>query len=193
MSFRFKVERHFSLFKSVKEGKVRPNQIAKGQIVEEIKAKIQKAKSIVFVDYRGLTVAEDTALRTQFRKAGADYKIYKNRLVLRALKECGYDLDEKLFEGTLACAFGFDDEVSPAKILKETIAKSKKMEIKFGVLNGAKIETAEVNALADLPSKEVLVAKLLSVLNGPATQLANVLIAPVRSLATALDAIANKN
>lgn len=171
---------------------MRPNQKAKQIVVEEIKAKIQKAKSIVFVDYRGLTVAEDTALRVEFRKAGADYKIYKNRLVLRALKDCGYDLDEKLFEGPLACAFGFEDEVSPAKILKDVITKSKKMEIKFGVLNGAKIESAEVKALADLPSKEVLIAQLLSVLNGPARNLASVLIAPVRGLATALDGIAKK-
>lgn len=172
---------------------MRPNQKAKQKIVEEIKAKIQKAKSIVFVDYRGLTVAEDTELRSEFRKAGADYKIYKNRFVLRALNECGFSLDDNLFQGTLAVAFGYDDEVTPAKLLKNVIEKSKKMEIKFGVLNGAKIESAEVVALADLPSKEVLIAKLLSVLNGPASGLVTVLNAPIRGLAVALQAISEKN
>ena len=171
---------------------MRPNQKAKQQVVEEIKAKIQKAKSIVFVDYRGLTVAQDTALRSEFRKAGADYKVYKNRLVLRALNDCGINLDETLFQGTLACAFGFDDEVAPAKILDKVISDTKKMEVKFGVLNGEKIDSAEVKALANLPTKEVLLVKLLSVLNGPATGLARVINAPVQNLVLALNAIANK-
>ncbi len=171
---------------------MRPNQKAKQQVVEEIKAKIQKAKSIVFVDYRGLTVAQDTALRSEFRKAGADYKVYKNRLVLRALNDCGINLDESLFQGTLACAFGFDDEVAPAKILDKVISDTKKMEVKFGVLNGEKIDSAEVKALANLPTKEVLLVKLLSVLNGPATGLARVINAPVQNLVLALNAIANK-
>ena len=171
---------------------MRPNQKAKQQVVEEIKAKIQKAKSIVFVDYRGLTVAQDTALRSEFRKAGADYKVYKNRLVLRALNDCGINLDESLFQGTLACAFGYDDEVAPAKILDKVISDTKKMEVKFGVLNGEKIDSAEVKALANLPTKEVLLVKLLSVLNGPATGLARVINAPVQNLVLALNAIANK-
>ena len=171
---------------------MRPNQKAKQQVVEEIKAKIQKAKSIVFVDYRGLTVAQDTALRSEFRKAGADYKVYKNRLVLRALNDCGINLDESLFQGTLACAFGYDDEVAPAKILDKIISDTKKMEVKFGVLNGEKIDSAEVKALANLPTKEVLLVKLLSVLNGPATGLARVINAPVQNLVLALNAIANK-
>ena len=171
---------------------MRPNQKAKQQVVEEIKAKIQKAKSIDFVDYRGLTVAQDTALRSEFRKAGADYKVYKNRLVLRALNDCGINLDESLFQGTLACAFGFDDEVAPAKILDKVISDTKKMEVKFGVLNGEKIDSAEVKALANLPTKEVLLVKLLSVLNGPATGLARVINAPVQNLVLALNAIANK-
>lgn len=171
---------------------MRPNQKAKQQVVEEIKAKIQKAKSIVFVDYRGLTVAQDTALRSEFRKAGADYKVYKNRLVLRALNDCGINLDESLFQGTLACAFGYNDEVAPAKILDKIISDTKKMEVKFGVLNGEKIDSAEVKALANLPTKEVLLVKLLSVLNGPATGLARVINAPVQNLVLALNAIANK-
>ena len=128
----------------------------------------------------------------EFRKAGADYKVYKNRLVLRALNDCGINLDESLFQGTLACAFGFDDEVAPAKILDKIISDTKKMEVKFGVLNGEKIDSAEVKALANLPTKEVLLVKLLSVLNGPATGLARVINAPVQNLVLALNAIANK-
>ena len=155
---------------------------AKKALVEEIKEKIKKAKSLTFVDYRGLTVEEDTKMRAAFRNAGADYKVYKNRLVLRALEECGITGLDKVLEGTSAVAFGFADEVAPNKIIVDTMEDTQKLQIKGGVLNGKVIDANMVKTLASIPSKEVLLAKLLFLLQSP-----------VRGLAVALNAIAEKN
>lgn len=155
---------------------------AKKLLVEEIKDKIQRAKSLTFVDYRGLTVEEDTKMRAAFRQAGADYKVYKNRLLLRALEECGITGLESVLEGTSAVAFGFEDEVAPNKIIVDTIKNTQKMQIKAGVLNGKVVDVAMVETLASIPSKDVLIAKLLFLLQSP-----------VRGLAVALNAIAEKN
>ena len=155
---------------------------AKKVIVEEIKEKIKSAKTLTFVDYRGLTAVEDTALRAEFRKANAEYKVYKNRLLLRALEELGMTGYDAILEGTTAVAFGYEDEVSTAKILVDTIKNTKKMQLKGGILDGKQIDVAMVETLAKIPSKEVLITQLLYVLQSP-----------VRGLAIALDAIANKN
>lgn len=162
--------------------KVSASLEAKKLLVEEIKDKIQRAKSLTFVDYRGLTVEEDTKMRAAFRNAGADYKVYKNRLLLRALEECGITGLESVLEGTSAVAFGFEDEVAPNKIIVDTIKDTQKMQIKGGVLNGQVVDVAMVEKLASIPSKEVLLAKLLFLLQSP-----------VRGLAVALNAIAEKN
>ena len=155
---------------------------AKKVIVDEIKEKIKSAKTLTFVDYRGLTAVEDTALRAAFRKANAEYKVYKNRLLLRALEELGMTGYDAILEGTTAVAFGYEDEVSTAKILVDTIKNTKKMQLKGGILDGKQIDVAMIETLAKIPSKEVLITQLLYVLQSP-----------VRGLAIALDAIANKN
>ena len=165
---------------------------AKKLVVEEIKEKLSKAKSVAFVDYRGLTVEEDTAMRKKFRENGAEYKVYKNRLMLLALNELGIKGAEQYLQGTSAVAFGYADEVSPAKIICETAEETKKLTVKFGVLNGNFVESKDIEELAKLPSKEVLVAKLLGTLNGPVSALARVLNAPTQGLAIALNAIATK-
>ena len=158
------------------------NLEAKKLIVEEIKNKIQKAKSLTFVDYRGLTVEEDTKMRTAFRNAGAEYKVYKNRLILKALEDCGISGLENVLEGTSAVAFGYNDEVSSNKIVVDTMKETNKMQIKGGILNGKVVDVEMIETLAKIPSKEVLVAKLLFLLQSP-----------VRGLAIALNAIAEKN
>ena len=165
---------------------------AKKQIVEEIKDKLQKAKSVTFVDYRGLTVEEDTKMRKEFKQNGAEYKVYKNRLMLLALNELGIKGAEKYLEGTSAVAFGYDDEVAQAKIVCDYADKTKKLSIKFGLINGQCVDSKEIEALAKLPSKDVLVEKLLGTLLGPITGLARVLNAPTQGLAIALNAIATK-
>ncbi len=157
------------------------NLEAKKVLVEEIKEKINKAVSLTFVDYRGLTVEEDTKMRADLRKAGVEYKVYKNRLLLKALEELGMTGYADILEGTTAVAFGMHDEVSAPKILVDTADKTKKMQIKGGILNGARVDAKMVETLAKIPSKEVLISKLLYLLQSP-----------VRSVAIALNAIAEK-
>ncbi len=169
------------------------NLEAKKLIVDEIKDKLSRAKSVAFVDYKGLTVAEDNAMRREFKKNGSEYKVYKNRLMLLALNELGIQGAEEYLQGTSAVAFSYDDEVAGAKVVCETAEKTKKLTVKFGLLNGNFVEGKEIEHLAKLPSKEVLIAKLLGTLNGPASALCRVLNAPTQGLAIALNAIATKN
>ena len=168
------------------------NLEAKKLIVEEIKQKISNAKSVAFVDYRGLTVDTDVKMRKALRENGAEYKVYKNRLMLRALNELGITGCEKFLEGTTAVAFSYDDEVSAPKILVQTMEEKKVMSLKFGVVDGKVLEADALKALATLPPKETLLAMLLGVLNGPARNLACVLNAPISALARGLKAVAEK-
>lgn len=168
------------------------NLEAKKLVVEEIKDKLSKSKSVVFSSYNALTVAEDTEMRRQFKKNGAEYKVYKNKLLLLALGELGIQGAENYLHGTTAVAFSYDDEVSGAKITCETAEKTKKLTVKFGLLDGKLVDAKEIEELALLPSKEVLIAKLLGTLNAPISALARVLIAPVTGLARALNAVAEK-
>lgn len=153
----------------------------KKQLVEEIKESLSKANSIVFVDYRGITVSEDTALRKEFRENGVTYKVFKNRLLVRALDEMGIkDYDAKMFEGTTAVAYSVD-EVAPAKIFCKHSKNINKMAVKFGIVNGQIKSKEQVEELAKLPSKDILIAMLLGTLN-----------APISAMARALKAIAEK-
>ena len=135
---------------------------SKKAIVAGIKEKFEKAKTVVVVDYRGLTVAEDTELRTQLRNAGVEYVVLKNTMIHLATKEM--DFAEQLgahLEGPTAVAFGYEDMIAPAKILSDFSKKAKKMTIKCGVSDGAYLDESGVQALANLPSKEVLIAKIM--------------------------------
>ena len=152
---------------------------AKKELVSEIKDKIQRAKSFVVVDYRGITVAQDTELRAGFRSANAEYKVYKNRLVQRALNELGIAGFDEFLQGTSAIAFGYEDELTPAKLVS---VKTQKLEIKCGLLNGNFISADEVKALASIPSREELIGKLLFLLQSP-----------MRGLAISLSKVAEKN
>ena len=135
---------------------------SKKAIVADIKDKFERAKTVVVVDYRGLTVAEDTELRTQLRNAGVEYVVLKNTMIHLATKEMGYaDQLNAHLEGPTAVAFGYEDMIAPAKILSEFSKKAKKMTIKCGVSDGAYLDESGVQALANLPSKEVLIAKIM--------------------------------
>lgn len=161
----------------------------KKQVVAEIKTRFENAQSAVFYDYRGLTVAEVTELRNQCRKAGVEYVVLKNTMIELAAKELGIEgLDEHL-KGPTAVAFGMSDAVAPAKILKEFVEKSKKTTIKCGIVDGKYIDVEGVKALAELPPKEVLIAKMMGSLNAPITGFVGVLSATLRSLVYAIDAV----
>lgn len=138
------------------------NKELKKAVIAEIKDKFERAQSVVLVDYRGLTVAEDTALRVEFRKAGCEYAVLKNTMIDLAVKETAYaDSMEEHLKGPTAVAFSYDDMVAPAKVVKTFMDKTKKLNIKCGVLDGAYLDEKGVVALADLPSREVLIAKIM--------------------------------
>lgn len=162
----------------------------KKQVVEEIKENFSNSKSLVFVEYAGVSVEADTKLRKELRNNNCKYKVYKNRLVARALASMGIDGTEKLLEGPLAVAMG--DEVSPSKILTKACEENSNLVIKFAILDNKIVGLDEVKALSKMPSKEVLVAKLLGSLNAPATNLVGILNGPIRALTCALNAIAQK-
>ena len=129
--------------------------------VAEIKEKFAKAKSVVMIDYRGMTVAEVTELRSQFRKAGCEYAVLKNTLIKLAAKEAGLEGFDPYLNGPTAVAFGMEDAVSPAKVSKDFIEKAKKGAIKCGMVDGQLLDVKGVEALASIPSREVLIAKVM--------------------------------
>jgi len=135
-------------------------EIKKG-VVAEIKEKFEKAQSVVLVDYRGLNVAEVTDLRNQLRKAGVEYAVLKNTMINLAVKDMNLDDMKPHLEGPTAVAFGYEDAVAPAKILSEFAKKNKNVTIKCGVVDGAYIDEKGVQALANTPSREVLIAKIM--------------------------------
>ena len=164
------------------ENNMSKNYESKAAIIEEIKNLLDTCQSAVIVDYRGLTVEEDTALRKQFREAGVVYKVLKNTYVKR--------LDADL-NGPTAVAFGINDPAAPAKIIKKFIADKKKMTVKCGIVDKQYIDVKGVDALAELPSREVLIAKLLGSMNAPISGLVSVLGGTVRKLLYALNAVAD--
>ncbi|WP_069651090.1 50S ribosomal protein L10 [Caloranaerobacter ferrireducens] len=164
----------------------------KKQIVQEIKDKIDRAQAVVLVDYRGLNVEEVNELRKKYREAGVEYKVYKNTLMRFAFKDAGLEEFNNYLTGPNAIAFSYDDPVSAAKVTSEFAKEHDKLEIKAGVVDGEVIDVNRVKELANLPSREVLIAQVLGGLNGPITGFANVLQGTIRKLVYALNAIKEK-
>ena len=162
---------------------------AKKAVVQDIKDKFSRANSVVLLDYKGLTVEQVTDLRNQFRKADVEYHVLKNTMVNLAAQELQIDGLEEYLKGPTAIAFSYDDPTAGPKIIAEYIKKNKRTEIKCGVIGTQTLKAPAVEALSELPSKEVLVAQLLGVMNGPARGLVTVLSGPARGLVTALSAI----
>jgi len=153
----------------------------KAAIVEEVTEKFKVASSVVVVDYRGLTVDEVTRLRKQLRDANVEMKVIKNSILTRAAKAAGLEGLEEVFTGPTAVAFSNEDVVAPAKIIDEFAQDAKALEIKGGIIEGKVSSVEEITALAKLPSREGLLSMLLSVLQ-----------APVRNVAYAINAVAEK-
>ncbi|MDY0234857.1 MAG: 50S ribosomal protein L10 [Gudongella sp.] len=165
---------------------------AKTSVIDEIKEKIKSAQAMVLVDYRGLDVAQLTELRKMYREAGVEYKVYKNTMMKFAFKDLGYEEFNEFLKGPSAIAFGVNDPVAAAKVTAEFSKKNEKLEIKAGIVDGNIIDIEGVKSLAELPSREVLVAQVLGGLNAPIQGFANVLQGTIRSLAIVLNAIAEK-
>ncbi len=167
----------------------------KQAIVAELTEKLQNAAAGVIVDYRGITVAEDTELRAKMREAGVDYFVMKNTLSRFAVKNAGLDELCDVLKGTTSIALCQGDPVAAAKVVSEfskKLAAQEKFTVKAGFVDGKVIDAAGVKALADLPSKEVLVATVLGTLIAPVRGLATVLDANISGLARVVQAIADQ-
>jgi len=164
----------------------------KKEVVTQLRDKIGNAVAGVFVDYRGLTVEQDTALRNELRKNGVEYKVVKNTLTRLAIADSDYESLDPLLHGPTSMALSFTDAVAPAKILSEFAKKNAGFDIKAGFVNGKVINEKEVSELAELPPREVLIAKVLGGFNAPISGFANVLNANLRGLVVALNAIAEQ-
>ena len=156
-------------------------QLAKRDAVEEIKKQIEESQSFVIIDYKGLTVAQDTEFRAEFRKNGVAYKVLKNTLFKKALNELGYTQFDEALNGPSAFAFGMEDAIAPAKVAADGIKKYNAMAIKCGMFDKTFADAATVDAMSKVPNKETLLSMLVSVLS-----------APMRGLAVALNAVAEK-
>ncbi|EEV30877.1 50S ribosomal protein L10 [Enterococcus casseliflavus] len=153
----------------------------KSAIVDEVSAKFSVAASVVVVDYRGLTVDEVTRLRKQLRDANVEMKVIKNSILSRAAEKAGLEGLGEVFTGPTAVAFSNEDVVAPAKIINDFAKDAKALEIKGGIIEGKVSSLEEITALAKLPNREGLLSMLLSVLQ-----------APIRNVAYAVKAVAEK-
>lgn len=166
----------------------------KQAIVAELKDQLANAKGVVLTGYKGLTVAQDTELRRELRAAGVTYHVVKNTMLRLAAKEAGIEGFDEHLEGTTAFAFSMEDAIAPAKVICGFIKKNKLDEnevltIKVGTVEGKVIDANEVKALASLPSREELIAKMLGSMNAPISNTVNVLQGVIRNAVYVLDAV----
>ncbi|MCL2675026.1 MAG: 50S ribosomal protein L10 [Firmicutes bacterium] len=153
----------------------------KHEKVSEILDKVKRAKGITLVDYRGISVADDTKLRNEFRKEKVEYRVLKNRLLLRALNEAGLTGMDKVLEGPTAVAFSYDDATTSARVTCDNLKKIPKLLVKAGIVEGKILNAAETVAVSAIPPFNVLVAQLLGLLTNP-----------MRSLAVAVSEVAKQ-
>ncbi len=147
----------------------------KKAVVESLAEKMGRATSGVLVKYEGITVDQDTKMRAALRAAGVEYTVIKNTLIGKACDKAGFEGLKSELEGMNAIALSYDDAIAPAKILKEYADKIETFQIRGGILEGAVVDAATVNELAEIPPKEVLVAKLLGSIQSPLYKFAYVL------------------
>ena len=154
----------------------------KKQVVAQLVETLKSAQAGVLVDYRGITVEQDTALRAALRAAGIEYTVIKNTLIGKACDKAGFEGLKSELEGMNAMAISFDDPIAPAKILKEYAEKIESFELRGGILDGAVIDKNTVKELAEIPPREVLIGRLLGSIQGP-----------LYGLAIGLQAVVDKN
>ena len=161
-------------------------------VVSEVKEDLSNAKAAIVTDYRGLDVEQITTLRRALRAENVKYAVVKNTLASIAAHELGLEELDVYLEGPTAIAYGFDDPVAPAKVLTTFAKKFDKLEIKGGLLEGTLIEPARIKALADLPSREVLLAQVAGAFASPMTAFAGVSQGILRKFVGTLDAVREK-
>ena len=167
----------------------KPQRVAKASTIDEIAGKLSAADAVIVTEYRGLTVGQLAALRRQLRNADTELKVYKNTLALRAAKQAGIEgLDENLV-GPSALVFVNGDVAAAAKTLKDSFKANPALVLKGGVMGGKAFSSKEVEALADLPSREVLLARLAGAIQAPLVKTAGLLQALPRNMAYGLKAL----
>src|ERR687888_237325 len=156
----------------------RASHAEKTETVSAVRDKLKAAKMAVVTEYRGLTVAQMTRLRREIRQAAGEYQIIKNTLVRRALNDTAYGELERLLQGPNGWVFTYDDPVVLSKALVKFIEENEKLTIKGGIFEGEFMDPAKVKLLARMPNKPELQAKLLALMQAPATQLARLIQEP---------------
>ena len=157
--------------------------------VSQIRENIDKAQVAIVTEYKGYSVEEITNLRRALQKEGGDYMVTKNTLAKLAIKDTPYEVLAETLKGPIAIAFGFSDQVAPAKALSKFIKDTKKGEILAAAMDGKLLSAAEAKALATIPSKEEIYAKMLGCVNSPATGIAGSVSAVMASLTRAVAAV----
>lgn len=163
---------------------------AKKVVVQEIIEKIKASKSVVFVDYKGLTVAEVSELRNKCKKNNCEYKVYKNTLVRKAFNELGFDMFDSDLNGPTAIAFGADETSAAKSMIDAAKDYDSKVVIKSAFVDNAYVDKAGVKALANMPSREELVAKMLGSMQAPVANFAGVLSNLLSGIVRVLNGIA---
>lgn len=157
--------------------------------VAQLEAKLKKASAVILTDFRGLTVAEISALRGKLRDAGVEYRVVKNRLMGIAGKSAGVDGLTPFLEGPTAAAFAVGDPVAAARVIQEFIRQTRKLAVKGSIVAGRVYNDAQTKALADLPSRQQLLAQVVGSIAAPLASLASVLSGLPRNLVYALDQV----
>jgi large subunit ribosomal protein L10 len=170
----------------MREGEPRSEKVA---VVDEVKQKLSSSSAALLTEYRGLKVGELAELRRTLRKSGGEYKVYKNTLVRFAVRDLGIDIDEATLTGPTAITFVEGDAAAVAKALRDYSRTNAHLVLKGGVLGSKALTADETKALADLPSREVLLAQLAGALQAPLTKLAGLLQALPRNMAFGLQAL----
>lgn len=173
-----------------KEGHLKREQ--KGEVIASFRKKFEDAKSVVFTDYKGMTVAEVSELRDFLRKDGIEFRVVKNRLARIASEDTPVSAAKELFKGPVAVAIGYSDPVVVAKRVLEFIKKNEKLRLRGGIIEGKLYSLDEVKAVAELPSREVLLSMLVGAFQAPLSKMASALTATVRTMGYALNALKSK-
>ncbi|MCQ2551591.1 MAG: 50S ribosomal protein L10 [Clostridia bacterium] len=146
-------------------------QKAKQVVIDEIKGKLENAQSAVIIDYMGITVEQADAMRKKLREANVDYTVYKNTLIKRAIEGTDFAPLAEVLDGPSALAISTEDATAPARVLNESIKEFKKMEFKAGVVEGEYFDKDGIQAIADIPSRDVLIAKFMGSIQSPVSKM----------------------
>ena len=165
------------------------NREEKASVVSALSAKLSKAQIAIVTDYRGMTVASFEELRGELKKSNAEIQVAKNTLLRRAVQDTSFELIQDSLTGTTAVTVSYEDPVAPAKILTTFAKDHPELAIKIGCLEGKSLDQAEIEALAKLPSKEIMLGQLASALNAVPTNFVRVLNAVPQKLLYALQAV----